>query len=77
MFVSFAEVSVALMPPIIVLLANNSKAFTTKGANMNFIQNALIFVAWLGVIMVCAGVIGVIGAIFWAFDPRSVKEGGE
>ena len=44
---------------------------------MNCIQNALIFVAWLGAIMVGAGVIGVIGALFWVFDPRSVKEGGE
>ena len=44
---------------------------------MNCIQNALIFVAWLGAIMVGAGVIGFIGAMFWAFDPRRIEERGE
>ena len=44
---------------------------------MNFIQNALIFVAWLGAIMAGAGVIGLIGAMFWAFDPRRIEERGE
>ncbi len=41
------------------------------------VESALYFAAWAGVIMVGAGVIGVIGALFWAFDPRAVKDGGE
>ena len=41
------------------------------------VESALYFAAWAGVIMVGAGVIGVIGALFWAFDPRAVKEGDE
>ncbi len=43
---------------------------------MNFIQNALIFVAWLGAIMVGTGMIGLLWGVAKAFefDPRNVEE---
>lgn len=41
------------------------------------VESALYFAAWAGVFMVCAGVIGVIGALFWAFDPRQVQDRDE
>lgn len=41
------------------------------------VEQALYFAAWAGVFMVGAGVIGVIGALFWAFDPRSMQERDE
>ena len=41
------------------------------------VETALYFAAWAGVFMVGAGVIGFIGAMFWAFDPRRIEERGE
>lgn len=41
------------------------------------IETALYLAAWAGVVLVGAGVIGVIGAMFWAFDPRRIEERGE
>ena len=41
------------------------------------VESALYFAAWAGVFMVGASVIGVIGALFWAFDPRGIQERGE
>ena len=46
---------------------------------MNFIQNALIFLAWLCVVMSGAGLIGLLWGVAKAFefDPRSVQERDE
>ena len=41
------------------------------------IDVVLCMAAWAGVILIGAGVIGVIGAMFWAFDPRRIEERGE
>lgn len=41
------------------------------------IETVLCIGAWLGAVLVGVGCIGVIGALFWAFDPRAIREGGE
>jgi len=41
------------------------------------IETALCISAWFGVILIALGAIGLIGAMFWAFDPRQVQERDE
>ena len=43
---------------------------------MNFIENVMIFLAWLGAIMTGAGLIGLLWGVAKAFefDPRNVEE---
>ena len=41
------------------------------------VETALYLAAWAGVVLAGAGVIGFIGAMFWAFDPRQVQDRGE
>jgi hypothetical protein len=57
---------------------NETQVQTMKkqGTEMS-VETALYFAAWAGVVLAGAGVIGFIGAMFWAFDPRRIEERGE
>lgn len=41
------------------------------------VDTALCISAWVGVVLIGLGAIGLLGAMFWAFDPRQVQERGE
>lgn len=68
------------VPPEITSATNSSvnQGQTMKKQETEMsVESALYFAAWAGVFMVGAGVFGVIGALFWAFDPRQVQERDE
>lgn len=41
------------------------------------VDTALCIRAWVGVVLIGLGAIGLLGAMFWAFDPRQVQERDE